>query len=547
MSQRRKTRKKKNKQRIVAMVLLVVAAISLLTVFIVYTVFVKRAPVASFFPENPVFYSRFNLSPSLVQAKNFLDVSERFEDPDVFVNFVTDFVFGNVDKDQFNLENEDLVGWIGGEVAIGNIATSDFDTSSVMIVHVKNKEKAGEFLDNLNDQLRKRGDAINEITFRDELVVNITGHRDISYTQTKDHLLISSGESGIKKMLDVHLGVEKSLLESIDYKNTEKALRGNKEMVFFYYDLLELSITLLDTLKLGGSDALLSKLGYGADLPSGFVLIPEGDGFKTKILAHEGEGGTQDFKEKLTEFIPHDPVFYLEGNSLSEFVEGLLVGDAETDEDQDAQAIGIKRAIELQYGFNIDTDLFPLLQNQYALTILRGNERGNVNAALLLDLEDVSLAEEKLPIIEKLVIEALAQSGDDSGKQFTQHVYDNEKYRHLNLDDSLKFDVNYKIIGDQLVITTTEEGMKTFIDLQNGGEKLSNDVLFKQSVQKVDVGKSKQLIYMEPQAGLKLLDELTPFDYGFVDQEVRKMESLTLKNHTTRDGVILEGFLKIKN
>lgn len=547
MSKRRKARKKKQKQRLVATVLAVVAGISLLAVFIVYTVFIRREPPATFFPENPVFYSRFDLTPSLGQARSFLEVSQKFENPEIFSDFVVDFIFGNVDRDQFNLETEDLVGWVGDEVSIGNISTSDFDTSSVMVVHVKNNEKVQEFLENLNDQLRKRGDAINEVDFRNERIVNITGRSDISYAVTRNYLLVANSESGIKKMLDVHFGVERSLDESVDYNNVEKALKGNGEMVFFYYDLLEFAITILDNLNLGGSDELLGRLGYGATLPSGFVMIPEGDGFKTRILAHEGEGGEENFEEKLTKFVPHDLVFYLEGNNLSEFAEGILVGDAANEEDFNAKSEGIKRAIELQYGFNIDDDLFPLMNEQYAFALLRGSEKGNVNAALILELNDQQIAEQKVQEIENLVLEGVKQLTEEEGRQFTTRTYDSEEYRRLNLPNDLNFDVHYRISEGKMVLTTTEDAMKTFIDLEKGGEKLADDVLFKQSVSQVDVRKSRQLIYLEPQAGLKLVGELTPFEYGFVDQELRKLESLSLKSHNTKEGVILEGFLKIRD
>ena len=100
MSKRRKERKKKERQRLVRLVLAIVGILVVFTGIVLYRVFLYKEPITSFFPENPIFYARFNLSPSLLQARDFESLSQRFENPDVFTDFVTNFVFGSFDDEQ---------------------------------------------------------------------------------------------------------------------------------------------------------------------------------------------------------------------------------------------------------------------------------------------------------------------------------------------------------------------------------------------------------------------------------------------------------------
>ncbi|MBU1118649.1 DUF3352 domain-containing protein [Patescibacteria group bacterium] len=552
MSKRRKEERRKKRKKVATLVVVVVVLIAAVSAVVVYNTFIARQRIESFFPNNPIFFAKVNLKPSLLQAQSILKLSEKFEDPELFSNTLSNFIFGDLQDDQFSIDTANLTNWVGDEVAAGNIVVSKLDSVPVMVVHVKNRAKAKEFLNDLTDRLERKGNAVGEEVFREEQVVKVDGNEALSYALLeKDYLLLSRDASGVKKMIDVSLGSEEQLSDSDGYKSTKRILKGDKEVVFCYFELTELVLTLMDTFQFG-DDELLQKIGY-SDLPAGFVLTPESDGFGIKILASEQNFGTEgeSFKEKFVDSAPHDTIFYLEGNDMRDFLSALLVGQEDDSEVAKAQAEGIKRAIELQLGLNVDEDLFSLVQNQYALMLLRGSEDQHLNFGLLFDLQDLADPKASMKKIEEVLIKALKdyKAGEfDEQTTFTSHTYERRDYRHLNMPDQYQFDVNYYIDEDKqvLMLASTESALQTLMDDGTKDKPLGSDTLYKRNSEYIDVAKSNQIIYFEPQAAFKLVDTLTDFDYGFLNKEIRLLESMGLKTQHTKDGVIMEGFLRIK-
>lgn len=553
MSSRRKERKKQEKRKLVRLVLLIVFLLICFTGFVLYKAFIYKQSITSFFPENPLFYARINLSPSFLQAKDFQSVSQKFENPDVFAEFATDFVFGSVADDQVTIDFDEVTTFVGKEVVLGNISITNTESVPVMVVDIKNHEQASDFLAQLKTKLRNRGDAVLEDTFRDEKIVSVLGNREISFSLTDDYLLIAGAESGLKKMIDVSLGSEQNLASNADYKRVERSLKGNKQFVFMYYDLVGLSTTFLDAFELLDDNQLL-QLSLLDDLPSGTVLVPDAEGFKVRILAREGKSKAErkSVDERLSSYVPHDIVSYLEGSDLSGFFEGLLIGDAtNTDESyRQGQLDTIKKAIQSEYGVDLDEDILSLFKENYGLALMRGVENNKINLALISETRDFADDEvlDKMSNFESIFIDFLKRSGVDDveGRSFVTNEYSSFSYRRLNLPEKYPFDVNYFVLDRKLIFATTESALQNIIDVQSE-QVLADDLVYKEGFSQVGFSNSSELFYLEPQALFKLFGDASSFEYGALDQEIRKLQSLSLKTRDEKDGVFLEGYLKIND
>lgn len=552
MSKRRKERKIKERQRLVRLVLAIVGVLVVFTGIVLYRVFLYKEPITHFFPENPIFYARFNLSPSLLQARDFESLSQKFENPDVFSDFVTDFVFGSFDDEQVAISFDDVVGFIGKEVVIGNIAITEAEAVPVMVVDVRNREKAADFLAELKTKLRNRGDAIYEDQFRDETVVSVLGNREIAFSLTDDYLLIAGDESGLKKMIDIRLGSEDNLSSNPDYKRVERTLKGNQQFVFMYYDLVDISTTFLDAFQLLDQEQLL-QLSLLSELPSGAVLVPDPEGFKVRILAREQNGSAEreHIDEKITSYVPHDLVSYFEGSNMAAFLEDLLVGDTSGRDEsyRQGQLDVITEAIQNDYGVDLENDLFSLFKENYGVSVLRGAENERLNIALISESQfDSDEIDGNLRKLENVFIDFIVKSGieDVEGRDFVTNEYADVSYRRLNLPEQYPLDINYFVLDNRVVFATTESAVQSIVDAQDG-EVLENDRTFNDGFSRIDVSKSSELFYLEPQALFKLIEATTQFEYGALDQELRKLESLSLKTKDEKDAVFLEGFLKIND
>lgn len=550
MSRLRKERKRQQKSKFIMLVLAVVVGVLGLAAYLVYDRFFKREPLEVFFPEKPIFFAKIDLTPSIMEGQALLKISENFEDREFFTKAVTNFIFGDIRKEQVKIEPTDFTAWIGNEISFGNINLSQLENMPVMVVHVKNQVKAEEFLKKMLDNLRVKGNAVGEESFREQNIVQVRGNDTIAYSFDRDYLLISRESSGIKKMLDLELGAEKNLADNSDFKKTRRILKGNQAVVFAYFDLVALTTTMLHSLDLGGAD-FWQKIGSAANAPTGLVLVPDEKGFKIKIFAKSDSAESQknNFKSKLTKEVPNDLVFYLEGKDLSSFIEGLLVGEEKNPENFKAKAEGIKRAIELQFGFNVDRDLLELVKGQYALTLLRDRENNKPNLALILEVEKEKEAAEKMKKLEDLLVSALKNYRKDefnAETRFTEHQTNDLKFRYLNLPDKYNFDLNYAVLDKKIILTTTETALKNILEKKKNKEVLAENYLFKRNLDKINLSTSKQLYYLEPQALFKFIDEFTKFDYGYLSDEMRLLESFGVKSHRSDDGLVLEGYLELK-
>lgn len=551
MSRIRKERKRKRQKKFFTLVGITVIVIVFFGIYLVYNQFIKKEKIESFFPEKPVFYVKLNLDPTLAQGKNLLKISEKFQDKEFFTKALTNFIFGEISEDQIEIKAQELTGFVGEEVILGNISLSQLENLPSMVVKVKNPEKANEFLKNLKSKLELKGNAVSESTFREEKITKVEGSNEISYAIVSSYLLISQKESGIKKMIDVSLGKENSLDDSKEYQKIVKKTKGKNEIVFCYFDLLELTGLFMNQLKIGEGD-FFEKVGYGSTAPAGLVLVPKADGFKIKLFV-SSENYNKDgdnFKETIVNEVPSDLVFYLEGRDLRPFLESLIVGKDANDNEANSRAEGIKRAIELEFGFNVDNDFLDLFKDQYSVVLFPGNEGGKPNLAFYFTQKDGKEAREKLLKLESTILNLLKKyKPDEFGqeREFTTHKFEEVEYRYLNLPDKYPFEVAYSTFDDKTVFALTGEAMKQATKKVSKNESLESDRLFKNNLENIEINKFRQLIYLEPQAAFKLIDETTEFDYGYLSEQTRLLESLGIKSYRTNDGLFLEGFLSLKD
>jgi hypothetical protein len=519
-----------------------------------YNEFFAKKPLESFIPESPTSFISINFKRSPDQDEITKKLGAKLGDENIFENTLKNIIFPNLNEDELNLTEEEKVkSWLGEKIGIGHIYVSPGVSLSVFILDLKNEDLVKNFLKRFSENLKKRGNVVASETFRDSEITEIAGETQLAYAINSGYLLISSGQDGIKKLIDTRKGRFPSLADSRDYYLTKKRVGTKSALAFAYLDTLEFLKIIYQTANKNQKDQeifnQLKTLGRQNYL--GLSIVPQEEGIK--ISGFTKKEGKAEFKFKKTkpfldQRIPANLVASIEGKDLKPFFEGILTGQQGNTPEDVAKKELFLRAFELETGLNLEKDLFSLFSENYVFVLLPSLEK--IEAGLIAEIKNEPNALKKLSQLEETIASLVNKYviKDEAKKvNFSEHKTGETKYRYLNLPDQYQIDIVYSILSDYLILTTSKETLeKLLTSMPSPEEVLANNSSYQDAREQLSKKKPHQTVFVDGQNLFKFISRYIRFDYEKLDKKAKAIESLVIIHEEKSNGRYFESFLKIK-
>ena len=344
----------------------------------------KYDPIAQATPPETQMLMNVNLLQ--IQSKDFLNLINIFveaagEDPYDDIMAIMDEMEEDIEPDTEITFSGDILPWLGQFAGLG---MKDFklgeyfetELDFFVIVEVRNKKKADEFLIKIMDEMRQENDEnFLEETYERatiyELDTEYEGDR-FAFTRSGSLLILSNRSEVIKEVIDASKG--DSIADTEAYQQVVSELPKDRLLTFFmdlsllesFYENLELPTDLesgaeMDMLAGIGMSISAVEVGLQMDYIIAYNLDQMTD---EQIASMQMEAG-----EPMTaSLFPQETYIYMSSENLDQSLEALQEGLLSTVEEEE-----IDEAMELfeeQYGINPQTDLFPYLDGEWALGIL---------------------------------------------------------------------------------------------------------------------------------------------------------------------------------
>jgi hypothetical protein len=348
----------------------------------------KYDPIAQAAPPETQMLMNVNLLQ--IQSKDLVDLINIFvqaagEEPYADIMALMDEMEEDIEPETEIIFSEDILPWLGQFAGLG---MKDFklgeyfetELDFFVIVEVRNKKKADEFLIKIMDEMRQENDEnFLEETYERatiyELDTEYEGDR-FAFSRSGSLLILSNRSEVIKEVIDASKG--DSIADTEAYQQVVSELPKDRLLTFFmdlsflesFYENLELPTDLESGAEmdmLAGIGMSISAVEVGLQMD--YIIAYNLDQMtEEQIASMQMEAG-----EPMTaSLFPQETYIYMASENLDQSLEGLQEGLLSTVEEEE-----IDEAMELfeeQYGINPQTDLFPYLDGEWALGILESSQ-----------------------------------------------------------------------------------------------------------------------------------------------------------------------------
>lgn len=521
-----------------------------------YYKFFRKIKPENFIPENPITFLLIDINPDSEQNNSLDELAANLGDEDIFKKYLEGQFFQGISEDNLKIEEDDLKSWLGEKLVVSKIRVGDKESKSAHVIGVKNMVKARDILGTINENIKKRGSVVSTEEFRNVNIVYIEGSQeDMAYAFYEDFLLFSEDPAGIKVMVDTAIGRNKSLASDRIYRRIKRKLKGDDFVVFAFVDLLE---SLREITKISDQISIpyLGQISTDARFNLGIVFQAQGDGIKMRTLLggeNESYEKKKGFKPNLASVVPDNTALYWEGQEVQSLVERLLVSQEgeQSQVDREAKIELLKRGISLQFGLDLDEDVFNMLEGRYALALFPEKEEKGISAGLVLNRKKGESAEDNLKRLEELALEEINDKLVEEGEgkvSFINQTYKNTPYRLARLPESIKIDIYYAVLDDKIIIATGLKALSSLINAAEGtsGDVLADDKIFDDTYKKIDSKEATRLIYLNTPNAFTWLDSFGYLEYNTLSDEYRRLRGVGFLSQHSNEGGWAEGFLSVK-
>jgi hypothetical protein len=374
-----------------ALVLCLVAIVVIFLVFdpwgVVARLTGKYDPIAQAAPPETQMFMNLNLLQ--IQSKDFLNLINIFveaagEEPYDDIMAIMDEMEEDIEPETEITFSQDILPWLGQFAGIGikDIKLGDFFDTEMdlyVIVEVRNKKKADEFLVKLMDEIRQDNDQnfleeTYERTTIYELDTEYEGDR-VAFARSGSLFILSTHADVIKEVIDANKG--DSLADMDEYKDVVTELPKERLFTLYmsfaflesFYEELELptgfeSSAQLDMFSGIGMSLSAVEVGLQMDYIIAYNLDQMTEEQRASMQIEPGQPMT-------ASLFPKETYLYITAEHLDKSLETLqegLAGAVEEEEIEEAMEL-----FEQQFGINPMTDLFPYLDGEYALGVLESS------------------------------------------------------------------------------------------------------------------------------------------------------------------------------
>ena len=361
---------------------------------------------------------------------------------------------------------EDIQPWIGQYVGISGkgLSSIDYYSSSTgdasVAIQIRNVAKANQFIEdllgNLEDMQDYEFDTDEYKGVELSVGTNWYGEEDLVIARSGKVLLIGTSTNAVEDAIDAQKG--ESMADNAEYRKLSGAL-DSSSAVFVFSEVSSLTSVLEDSYYYYGdinldiviaTAASLSFVKEGIALDSAVLYDPD-ELTEDQAAMLKAGASTGDLAGKF----PEDTLVYIGGSHLDmawAAYRDLIVDAIGEDFDYSMDMF------EDTVGFNLDTDLLPLMTGDYALGVFPSNE------GILADMADTSLGG----------LAIFATSDGDQIKDFAADVEDALYDSYMEVEtDSSPFDiwtvvdyysgtptVSYGVKDNYLVISTSQDDLE---------------------------------------------------------------------------------------
>jgi len=556
MSQTQKEERQSLKTKSIVKWSAIFIVIVLIAAFIAYQLFYKKIEAENFVPENPTSLMLIDINPDSEQNLSLDKLAMNLGNENIFSDYLEGQFFQGISPENLKLDTQDLKSWLGDKLVISKIKLSNLEDRSAHIVEVKNIEKAKEVLGAINENIKKKGSVVTNEEFRHIGINFIEGENNVAYALYDNFLLVSEDPAGIKMMIDTRTGRNKSLLSDKVYKKLRKKLKADDFVVFTFIDVIS-TLKYISGLSPQIDFSFIDRVASSGRINVGAVFTAKENGVEANILLG-GSGDSYEkkkgFKPNLAEKIPADVSFYIEGQDIKSFTERLIVGgmgDNLSDEDLQAKSELLKKGINLQFGVDLEKDLFSLLTGRYAFMLFPEKEGKGYSVGIILESSNKEETAEKMKKIEEIVADQINKNIiKDEKKQvaFYDREYKNFKYRFAKLPEDIKLDIYYAVLEDEIIITSTKDALTKLLDSsrENADNILADSQDFQDTYTEIESKDATRLIYVDMDKTFRFFDNFEILKYTKVQDELRSLNNMGFLNKYSGEGGWAQGFISVK-
>jgi hypothetical protein len=348
----------------------------------------KYDPIAQAAPPETQAFMNINLLQ--VQSQDLMDMINTFvqaagEDPYADIMAWLDELEADVEPDTEIIFSEDILPWLGQFAGFGmkDIQYGDYfetDMDLYLIVEVRDKKKADDFLIKMMDEIRQAEDeTFLEETYERTTIYELDAEYEedrISLARSGNLFILSNRSEVVKEVIDASKG--DSIADSDSYQQIIAELPKDRLLTFFmdpsFLESIYEELNFLADLE--GSAQMDMLAGMGMSISAVEVGLQ-----MDAILAYNLDQMTEDQRASMqiepgepmtASLFPKETYLYIASEHLNKSIEGLqegVLGTAEEEELDEAMEI-----FEQQFGINPMTDLFPYLDGEWALGVLESSQ-----------------------------------------------------------------------------------------------------------------------------------------------------------------------------
>jgi hypothetical protein len=374
-----------------ALVLCLIAVVIIALVFdpwgIVSRLTGKYDPIAQAAPPETQVFMNINLLQA--QSQDLMDIINTFvqaagEETYADIMALIDEMEEDVEPDTEIIFSKDILPWLGQFAGFGmkDIQYGDYFETEMdlyVIVEVRNKKKADEFLDKVMDEIRQGEDeTFLEETYERTTIYELDAEYEadrVALARSGSLFILSNRSEVIKEVIDASKG--DSIADSDAYQQIVSELPKARLLTFFidlsflesFYEELDLPVELESSAQmdmLAGMGMAISAVEVGLQMD--YIIEYNLDEMtEDEIASIQMEPG----QPMTASLFPKETYLYISSQGLDQSVEGLqegLLGTLEEEELDEAMEI-----FEEQFGINPLTDLFPYLDGEWAIGILESS------------------------------------------------------------------------------------------------------------------------------------------------------------------------------
>lgn len=466
-------------------------------IFLLGKIFRPQA-LADFLPSSgTVGLVEIAIDPDAAQVKNFFEVMKKYpvyqqEGLARLINFVFPVDF-----------KQDLAPWIGRKIGIILMRQSADDNSLKLVLFIENKstEKALAFfkdriLNNSQDEL------INE-KYSNFDIYSFKQSQNYNFTFISNYVVVSANKDLLKQLVDEQVSPTLRLRDEQNYRRIADNLPQGA-LAFTYINMSDFYSALFKNPVIKGQkakDLLELQPFLNVFSTEGMTVFAEDKKFKMQVFTNvdrqqlEGKGYlsySDKYQGELLNLLGENPLMFFGGHNLyKELIRISEVFQTGTSpSEQIFQAI-LETQKQKYFGkdVSLQTDIYPLLTNEYLLNLDIGNENPIVNVAIKLNtvktdaekIEKLTQAFTKTSAIFTPKVQVVTLPDGSTGQEIiadpeeilrTNTTYDGNNITTLALGD-LPWSIHYTIIDNIWIISTDRESLQKMIDRKMGKQQAS--------------------------------------------------------------------------